>query len=171
MSRCSQIYIIGLEEGPVKIGMSSNPNKRLHSVKNFAKAAGAKLLWCQEHDAADKIEGLSHFYLCCYEAGNEWFFIPFKEALKAVKRIMRLVDSGKYIGNKVLPYNSELEERSRRSYATCNKHYFHFFGNRPKVKAFVDMFLLARKSLSRKDKNQVLKWHKTWRYMGYDQRI
>lgn len=144
--RCSHVYIIGFENGPVKIGMSSSPNGRVSAVRNFARAGEAKLLWSIEHEDASSIEAASHWYLMMYEAGQEWFFIDFNNAKAAVEKAIKYYDTGKIhrFYKKIMHLDKSLIDAAKQSYSKCNTWWLHFAGHDSKVKGFLPIYKKAK---------------------------
>ena len=156
--RCTHVYIIGFEDGPVKIGMSSDPRGRTSAVKNYAKAATAKLLWSQEHEQADSIEAAAHWYLMMYEAGQEWFFVSFQKAKLAVEKALKYYAKGKMreFYNTIMPLDQAVLDAAKQSYFNCNTWWLHFIGHNTKVKGFVPIYKEAKAKClkDRKSRNQ-----------------
>jgi hypothetical protein len=152
-SRCTHVYVAGLEHGPVKIGMTSNPRTRPSSACGAAKLGFDKLYWTAQHKHADRIESGSHWHLLCYEAGQEWFFISFPRAVAAVEEVMERWDRGVHYSENLYPYYQELVDRAKQSYIDSLNHPIHFAFGPPKVKKLLPLFKTAKKKFLSVKKN------------------
>ena len=95
-------YLVGLECGPIKIGVTSNnPRKRWKAArKSFSNdywvncAYEIELYGTWSHQYAYMVEKLSHMYLIDHRITGEWFDVSIHKARKAVAKVIRLLDTG-----------------------------------------------------------------------------
>lgn len=84
---CAFVYVIGREEGPVKVGISSNPRKRLSQIKTACPFA-AELLHVEpmlDRNHARYHEEMFHGVYAEKRLNGEWFDLDADLAIEQVE--------------------------------------------------------------------------------------
>lgn len=87
MSDAKSIYVIGEKQGPVKIGISKEPLRRIGVLK---KQSGRELecqFVTQATGNAGEIERQAHTHFAEHRMAGEWFMIPFDVAREFVENL------------------------------------------------------------------------------------
>jgi hypothetical protein len=83
----ANVYVIGLPDGPVKIGITTrNPKKRLKVARVQIDIENVDALWTQPHAEAFLVEKFSHMYLAASHIRGEWFEATLKQAREAIEK-------------------------------------------------------------------------------------
>lgn len=83
----SYVYVIGTEDGPVKVGMSDSPQSRLASLQT-GSAVKLNLLFARkarDRDHALYHENMFHEVYAEHRMAGEWFDLPADEAIEGVE--------------------------------------------------------------------------------------
>ena len=91
------LYIIGaVPNGPVKIGVSNNVEKRLLALQTgFHLTLSVIKKWKVQAAGAYRIEKLSHIQLHEHRLQGEWFSCSSKDAIKEIELILVTTKKGK----------------------------------------------------------------------------
>jgi predicted GIY-YIG superfamily endonuclease len=94
MGQC-YIYVIGIENGHQKIGISANPNKRLKTLQtsNANKLILNYTIQVESREKALIIESLIHKQLKYNRLSGEWFDITKETAIGTVDYAIIMYDS------------------------------------------------------------------------------
>lgn len=88
----ANVYIIGLKNGPVKIGVTTRkPNKRLLAARRALGNHSAKILWFTSHEEAWLVEKFSHLYLNKYKLSGECFNVSLASAMMAINASIKML--------------------------------------------------------------------------------
>jgi len=95
-------YLVGLEYGPIKIGVTSQPPYRRSRAARRSfyrdywdyRDYEAELYGSWPHDYAYMVEKLAHMYLMDHHITGEWFDVSIYKARRAVAKVIRLLDTG-----------------------------------------------------------------------------
>jgi hypothetical protein len=88
------VYIIGAEGGPRKIGISDNPARRLITLGASSKRPLSVLASYPRGADARTVERVAHKLLVEKRLGGEWFDVTDEQAEAAVRDAISLVDNG-----------------------------------------------------------------------------
>lgn len=92
-----KVYLIqSLEEGYYKIGVSTNPKKRLKQLQT-GNSSELKLIDSYSSEYADKIEKSLHNFLGANKKEGEWFDLSLLDALSFVDKCKNIEDNLIYL--------------------------------------------------------------------------
>ena len=85
-SRCSHVYVVGLQAGgAVKVGISNDPVRRMAALRMGWAGQPMALFFAQEHPQAQRVEGRALRLLAQHRIGGEWFSVTPEAAIAAVR--------------------------------------------------------------------------------------
>ena len=87
VGRANHIYVMGSDGGPLKIGVSNNPDVRRQTVGQRTKR-GLTVYEAIECDNPYKVEKIAHLMLRDKAVGGEWFNCSVDEALETIVRCL-----------------------------------------------------------------------------------
>jgi hypothetical protein len=88
----ANVYVIGLSEGPVKIGITTRkPKGRLAVARAQIEIEDVEVLWSQPHAEAFLVEKFSHMYLEAFHLHGEWFDATLRQAKVAIDRSINML--------------------------------------------------------------------------------
>lgn len=85
------VYVIGSDDGPMKIGIATDPQSRLVEIQ-VGHPFKLKVLHSWRHEAAAKVELAAHKLLRGKRLQGEWFSVTQEEASAAVERAIKRKD-------------------------------------------------------------------------------
>lgn len=86
------LYVISADGGETKIGVATNPAKRLAGLQT-SNGRKLSLVHVESHDRAEYLEKLAHAILKDKRAQGEWFNVTPDEACSAVKEAIQRLES------------------------------------------------------------------------------
>jgi hypothetical protein len=94
-SRHENVYVIGGEVGPQKIGISNNLESRLINLQS-GRPYKLRLVTCVRRPNGDAraVERVAHHLLREKRLDGEWFGVSIEEAVQAVTRAVEMVEAG-----------------------------------------------------------------------------
>lgn len=81
------LYILQSEDGPVKIGITSNPHKRIGAIRTASGREFCRVYVSPDIGGADEIEARLFVQFAERRLPGEWFAIGFSEAMAAADRL------------------------------------------------------------------------------------
>jgi hypothetical protein len=85
-------YIVGLVDGPIKIGVTSRlPKTRISAARVESGRSDVRILGSFYHPEAYLIEKFSHIHLRKDHLYREWFAVRLEQALSAVETVIDLL--------------------------------------------------------------------------------
>lgn len=89
------LYVMGGDEGPLKIGRALRPKSRLHSVQTGSPRLIRLLFEAQAPDGLDaEAEALAHMALRESWVSGEWFAVPLDTARSAINEAIHAAARG-----------------------------------------------------------------------------
>jgi len=82
------VYVIAAENGPVKIGISKDPDARIHTLEKQSGRLISSQYVSPPHSAARYIEKAAHSHFSGARLEGEWFDVPFEEAKAFVEQLV-----------------------------------------------------------------------------------
>lgn len=86
-----KVYVIRSDVGPVKIGVSNDPDRRARALGASAPHV-VSLVHSSEHKSAFSVERLAHDLLASKRLNGEWFDVSVERAVWAIARAIEQVD-------------------------------------------------------------------------------
>lgn len=86
------IYAIKSEAGPIKIGVSKNPKRRLESLI-LCQPFEAKLIHVEAVNDAHAVEAAAHELLRSFRRRGEWFDVSIEQAVAAIEEAIEYISS------------------------------------------------------------------------------
>ena len=87
------LYVIGAEDGPLKIGISTDVGGRLAALQSHSPHALVAHHQAQPGDAR-LVERVAHQLLAAKRVRGEWFDVSIDDAVAAINQAIALVESG-----------------------------------------------------------------------------
>lgn len=88
------VYVVARADGPCKIGMSDNPQKRIGALRGGRTKLTIAGTYPRQDGDARLVERVAHQLLAAKHLGGEWFDVTEAQAIGAVQEAIRLVDCG-----------------------------------------------------------------------------
>lgn len=89
------VYLMGNGRGPIKIGYSGEPKKRLYVVRSKQKDKSIQLIYTFPADEAPEAERILHQIYANRKVGDEWFDLS-GDDIATIKSITKY-ENGRFI--------------------------------------------------------------------------
>lgn len=102
IERDAHLYVIGLSDGPQKVGIAYNPLQRLSNLQvSSAGELKAAITICLPRTIAIEVERYAHWLLKDRHIRGEWFNVTPAEAVKAARAARSAVQRGERVPRRI----------------------------------------------------------------------